>query len=77
MAKNPFGHGKAEQNSQGKPHRTHFGEWLRREDAGVEGTGSSIFLRRHDEHTPPERTCIQGHEIVPGETHCSQGHPVG
>jgi hypothetical protein len=77
MAKSPFHHGKPDQNSDGKVHRTRFGEWLQREDSGVEGTGSSIFIRRHDDHQPPERTCIQGHEIAPGETHCSQGHPVG
>ncbi|WP_281450002.1 hypothetical protein [Paenarthrobacter nitroguajacolicus] len=77
MVKDPFRHGKTEHEGTGKIHGTRFGEWLQREDSGVEGTGSSIFIRRHDEHQTPERTCIQGHEIAPGETHCSKGHPAG
>lgn len=80
MAKNPFKHRTHESDNPEKPekHRgMHLTEWLRREDEGIVGGYSSIFLRYHDRPLPPGRTCIQGHEIPPGQDHCSHGHPVG
>jgi hypothetical protein len=83
VTKNPFRHSTDESNKPEKPekpgdhHRLHLGEWLRREDEGVEGAYSSVFLSYHDRPLPPERTCIQGHEVLPGQDHCSHGHPVG
>lgn len=58
-------------------HRLHLTEWLRREDEGLERGYSSIFLSYHDRPLAPEATCIQGHEIQPGQDHCKQGHPFG
>ena len=51
--------------------------WLRREEAGFSRGRSSLFFTGHDAPLPPERTCLQGHEIPPGETTCSHGHPAG
>lgn len=80
MAKNPFRHRTHESDKPKKPeehHGLHLTEWLRREDEGMERGYSSIFLSYHDRPLPPERTCIQGHEIPSGQDHCSHGHPVG
>ena len=52
-------------------------EWLKHEDDGIGRGSSSIFLSSHDQPLAPERTCIQGHEILPGQDLCSHGHPVG
>ena len=80
MVKIPFRHqadeSKKRENS-GEHQRLHLAEWLRREDEGIERASSSIFLSSHDRPLAPQRTCIQGHEILPGEDHCSHGHPVG
>ncbi|WP_138419275.1 hypothetical protein [Sinomonas gamaensis] len=84
MAKNPSGHRTHESDRPEDPakqakqhHGIHLGEWLKREDEGIERGYSSIFLSSHDRPRPPERTCIQGHEIPPGQDHCLHGHPVG
>ncbi len=76
MVKNPFAH-RHESRDAGKPRHQHFGEWLKREDAGVTGGASSLFWSHHDQPLAPQRTCIQGHEVAPGEVVCSHGHPVG
>ncbi len=77
MAKNPFEHKEHGSEEHPKRHGLHLGEWLKREDAGVSGGSSGIFFTSHDPPLPPERTCIQGHEIPPGQEHCSHGHPAG
>ncbi|TQJ36747.1 hypothetical protein FBY36_4055 [Arthrobacter sp. SLBN-122] len=80
MVKKPLRHRTDESTKPEKGnehHRLHLAEWLRREDEGIERGYSSVFLSYHDRPLPPERTCIQGHEIQPGQDHCSHGHPVG
>lgn len=81
MANNPFRHRKPGQDRTEGPgkvhHGPHLGEWLKHEDKRMEDAYSSIFLHQHGQPLPPGRTCIQGHEILPGQDHCSQGHPVG
>ncbi|MCH6469852.1 hypothetical protein [Sinomonas terrae] len=77
MAKNPSGHRQHEAKERGKRHGLHLAEWLKREESGVTGGSSGIFFASHDQPLPPERTCIQGHEIPPGQDRCSHGHPVG
>jgi hypothetical protein len=34
-------------------------------------------MSQHDAPLAPVRTCIQGHDILPGQDVCSHGHPVG
>jgi hypothetical protein len=75
MFRNPFRHRQRESHEPGKDQ--HAAGWLRREDAGVGGGTSSLFWSHHDAPPAPQRSCIQGHEIAPGETHCLYGHPVG
>lgn len=81
MANNPFKHRKHDQDEpdtrERAHHGPHLGEWLKHEDKRMEDAYSSIFLHPHGRPLPPERTCIQGHEILPGEDHCLHGHPVG
>jgi hypothetical protein len=77
MAKNPSERTEPASQEHRRRHGLHLGEWLKREDAGVAGGSSGIFFTSHDQPLPPERTCIQGHEIPPGQDHCSHGHPVG
>ena len=78
MVKIPFRHqadeSKKRENS-GEHHRLHLAEWLRREDEGIERASSSIFLSSHDRPLAPQRTCIQGHEILPGSTTARTGIP--
>lgn len=80
MTKNPFGHRTHETKKPEKTgghHGLHMREWLKHEDDGIGRGSSSIFLSSHDQPLAPERTCIQGHEILPGQDLCSHGHPVG
>jgi hypothetical protein len=77
MVKNPFTHKSHETGKRAGSHHQHFGEWLKREDEGVSGRTSSLFWSHHEKPLAPQRTCIQGHEIAPGETVCSHGHPIG
>ncbi len=64
----------------GKPHprlSRHLGDWLKREDAGVTGGTSSLFWSHHGAPRAPERTCLYGHEMAPGASSCTHGHPAG
>jgi hypothetical protein len=76
--KNPFAH-KSEAAAEAPPRepRPHKG-WLGREDDGIANGPSSLFFTPgHEQHLAPARTCIQGHDIPPGQDTCSHGHPVG
>ena len=90
MVRNPFAHkGSTDHGGeeQGTAHRAedagrkHHGvplaAWLRREESGFTRGRNSLFFAGHDDPVPPQRTCLQGHEIPPGETTCSHGHPAG
>jgi hypothetical protein len=75
--KNPFAH-KSEATGAAPPteRRTHKG-WLGRENDGIANGPSSLFFTPGHDHLAPARTCIQGHDIPPGQDTCSHGHPVG
>lgn len=75
--KNPFAH-KSEATSPAPPaeRRTHKG-WLGRENSGIANGPSSLFFTPGHDHPAPARTCIQGHDILPGQDTCGHGHPVG
>jgi hypothetical protein len=36
-----------------------------------------LFWSHHDAPRAPERTCLYGHEMAPGESSCTHGHPAG
>lgn len=76
--KNPFAHKHEEASHEGaaETRRAHPG-WSRREGDGIAHGSSSLFPHAHEEHLAPVRTCIQGHDILPGQDTCSHGHPVG
>lgn len=77
MVKIPFmhpHHGNSETSKQ--PRRKAF-SWLQREEGQFSHGRSSLFFLAHDTPQPPSVTCIQGHEVRPGETSCDHGHPVG
>ncbi|WP_344299171.1 hypothetical protein [Sinomonas flava] len=75
--KNPFAH-KSEDAAAAPPteRRTHKG-WLGRENNGIANGPSGLFFTPGHEHTAPARTCIHGHDILPGQDTCSQGHLAG
>ena len=75
MVKNPFKH--PHEAGEGTKKSVHHSTWLQREDAGIGHGKSSLFFIAHESPSPPSVTCLQGHEILPGETSCSQGHPIG
>lgn len=77
MVKNPFGHTQQEHKDTSNPHKQKMGGWLKREDDGISHGKSSLFFIAHDTPLPPAATCIQGHEVLPGESACAHGHPVG
>ncbi|GAB3277278.1 hypothetical protein GCM10027449_16840 [Sinomonas notoginsengisoli] len=76
--KNPFAHKHEEASNQAaaEHRRTHHG-WAQREGDGIAQGSSSLFFHSHEDHLPPSRTCIQGHDIAPGQDTCSHGHPAG
>ena len=76
MVKNPFHHSPRTDGDDKKPEE-HRLSWLQREDAGVSHGKSSLFFLSHDTPAPPAVTCLQGHDILPGESTCSEGHPIG
>ncbi|MFE4836253.1 hypothetical protein ACFRAU_16430 [Arthrobacter sp. NPDC056691] len=76
MVRNPFRHASHGHGEEPKP-AVHRSSWLQREDAGISHGKSSLFFIAHESPPPPTVTCIQGHEVLPGETSCSHGHPVG
>ncbi|VXB16452.1 conserved hypothetical protein [Arthrobacter sp. 9AX] len=76
MVKNPFKHSPHHSGDDTK-NGVHHSSWLHREDAGISHGKSSLFFIAHENPSPPSVTCLQGHEILPGETSCSQGHPIG
>lgn len=77
IMKNPFAH-RSEAMSAAPPteRRTHKG-WLGRENNGIANGPSGLFFTPGHEHTAPARTCIHGHDILPGQDTCSQGHLAG
>jgi hypothetical protein len=72
---NPFRHAAHETHEGAKSHA--HKSWLQREDAGISHGRSSLFFIAHEEPPPPSVTCLQGHEVLPGENTCGQGHPIG
>ena len=79
MVRNPFAHqdGTPGGDAGPKHHGIPLAGWLRREESRFSRGRSSLFLSGHDDPLPPQATCLQGHEIPPGETTCSHGHPAG
>lgn len=76
MVKIPFIHFHHERSDRPRHLRKPF-TWLQREDGQFSRGRSSLFYLAHDTPQAPSVTCIQGHEILPGETTCIHGHPVG
>lgn len=75
--KNPFAP-KTEASSHAVPPKDGpHKRWHSREGDGIAHGRSSLFVSQHDAPLAPERTCIQGHDILPGQDVCSHGHPVG
>lgn len=64
------------QNDEVKPD-VHRASWFKREDAAITHGHSSLFFLAHDTLPPPSATCLQGHDLLPGETTCIHGHPIG
>lgn len=77
VVKNPFRHLPHEDSEASKKHRHKTASWLQREESQFSHGTSSLFFIAHDTPQPPGVTCIQGHEVRPGETTCDHGHPVG
>jgi hypothetical protein len=76
VVKNPFHHTPRTGAGENKPDG-HHRSWLQREDAGISHGKSSLFFIAHDTPVPPSVTCLQGHDILPGESTCREGHPIG
>lgn len=77
VVKIPFVHSHHEHSESSKhPPRKAF-SWLKREESQFTHGHSSLFFLAHDTPPPPAVTCIQGHEVLPGEATCDHGHPVG
>lgn len=77
VVKIPFVHSHHEHSESSKHPRRKAFSWLKREESQFTHGHSSLFFLAHDTPPPPAVTCIQGHEVLPGETTCDHGHPVG
>jgi hypothetical protein len=80
VARKLFGHRHESEPAPGSPKgRTGYTHrsWLQREDDAISHGSSSLFFLSHDRPQAPAVTCIQGHEVDPGETTCHLGHPAG